>query len=49
MLCRGYGRESHLYIRKKPVLRRDCAFLACGLAVAVCTPVLFWLSSIGLV
>ncbi len=49
MLCRGYGRESHLYIRKKPVLWRDCAFLACGLAVAVCTPVIFWLSSIGLV
>jgi cobalt/nickel transport system permease protein len=48
MVCRGYGRESHLYIRKKPLLRRDAAFLATGLCVVVAVPVLFWLSSTGL-
>ncbi|MCU0632663.1 MAG: cobalt ECF transporter T component CbiQ [Methanolinea sp.] len=49
MLCRGYGRESHLYIRKKPVLLRDYAFLAAGLLVVIFTPVLAWLSPSGLI
>ena len=49
MLCRGYGRESHLYIRKKPLFRKDHAFLAAGLLVAVCTPIFFWVSWIGLI
>lgn len=42
MLCRGYGRESHLYISKKPLMSRDWAFLGAGLLVAVATPVLVW-------
>lgn len=48
MLCRGYGRESHLYIRKKPLERRDLFFLATCMPVVVCTPVIAWLSSQGL-
>jgi len=42
MLCRGYGRESHLYIAKKPLKSRDWAFLSAGLLLAVATPVLAW-------
>ncbi len=44
MLCRGYGRESHLYISKKPLMARDWVFLAAGLLVAIATPVLVWSS-----
>ncbi|MCQ8894588.1 MAG: cobalt ECF transporter T component CbiQ [Methanolinea sp.] len=49
MLCRGYGRESHLYIRKKPMGRGDYLFLATCLPVVICTPVIAWLLSSGLV
>jgi len=42
MLCRGYGRESHLYIAKKPLEGRDWAFLATGMALVIATPVLAW-------
>lgn len=48
MLCRGYGKESHLYIRKKPVLMRDYAFLAVGLAIVISTPVLAWIRAAGM-
>lgn len=48
MCCRGYGRESHLSLRKKPVLARDYVFLAAGLSVVIFTPVLAWLSAPGL-
>jgi cobalt/nickel transport system permease protein len=48
MLCRGYGRESHLYIRKKPLGRKDLVFLATCMPVVVCTPVIVWLASLGL-
>ena len=48
MLCRGYGRESHLYIRKKPFQERDILFLAASLPVIVCTPVIAWLSAQGM-
>ncbi|MEM2123730.1 MAG: cobalt ECF transporter T component CbiQ [Methanolinea sp.] len=47
MLCRGYGRESHLYIRRKPLRRADVAFLAACMPVVVCTPVAAWLLSGG--
>ena len=43
MLCRGYGRESHLYISKKPLVSRDWAFLAAGLVIVTATPVLVWI------
>jgi len=42
MLCRGYGRESHLFITKKPLLSRDWVFLATGMAVIIAVPVLTW-------
>ncbi|HUU75903.1 MAG TPA: cobalt ECF transporter T component CbiQ [Methanoregulaceae archaeon] len=42
MLCRGYGRESHLYIKKKPLKAVDWSFLFCGMAIVVLTPLLVW-------
>ena len=42
MLCRGYGRESHLYIAKKPLKGRDWTFLAAGLLLIIATPLLAW-------
>jgi cobalt/nickel transport system permease protein len=42
MLCRGYGRESHLYITKKPMRTGDWTFLACGMAVVIAVPILAW-------
>ncbi|MBP1928185.1 cobalt/nickel transport system permease protein [Methanolinea mesophila] len=43
MLCRGYGRESHLFITKKPLPTRDWAFLATGMVIIIAVPVLTWL------
>ena len=42
MLCRGYGRESHLYIARKPLKGYDWAVLATGMALVIATPVLAW-------
>ena len=42
MLCRGYGRESHLYIARKPLNGRDWVFLTAGMALVIVTPVLAW-------
>lgn len=42
MLCRGYGRESHLYIAKKPLKGKDWVFLTAGMALVIITPVLAW-------
>jgi cobalt/nickel transport system permease protein len=42
MLCRGYGRESHLYIAKKPMRTGDWTFLACGMALIILVPILAW-------
>jgi cobalt/nickel transport system permease protein len=39
MLCRGYGKESHIFITRKPLNRRDWTFLAACLAVVIATPV----------
>jgi cobalt/nickel transport system permease protein len=43
MLCRGYGRDSHLFIKKKPLLRQDWAFLGLGLVVIVAAPIATWI------
>lgn len=42
MLCRGYGKESHLYITRKPLKVNDWAFLSTGLLLVIITPVLAW-------
>jgi cobalt/nickel transport system permease protein len=35
MLCRGYGKHSHLFIEKKPITRPDWAFLSLSFTWAV--------------
>jgi cobalt/nickel transport system permease protein len=40
MLCRGYGRSSHLHIKKKPLRAGDWAFLLACFTFVVLTPVL---------
>lgn len=49
MLCRGYGRDSHLFITKKPLLSREWAFLACSLLFIIAIPVSVWLTSFRLI
>jgi cobalt/nickel transport system permease protein len=45
MLCRGYGRHSFLYVKKKPFSRGDLAFLSCSLVFVIAVPVTVWLSA----
>jgi cobalt/nickel transport system permease protein len=47
MLCRGYGRDSHLFITKKPLLHADWAFLAIGMTVIIAVPVLSWVTAVS--
>jgi len=42
MLCRGYGRDSHLFIAKKPLKQSEWAFLSLTMAFVVITPVWVW-------
>jgi cobalt/nickel transport system permease protein len=49
MLCRGYGKESHLYITKKPLQNREWAFLCAGIGIVVTTPVILYLQSLNLI
>jgi cobalt/nickel transport system permease protein len=48
MLCRGYGRSSFLYIKKKPLCRGDMAFLGLSLAFVIAIPVVVWLTALRL-
>jgi cobalt/nickel transport system permease protein len=43
MLCRGYGRHSHVFVAKKPLVPADWAFLAVGIAVPVLAALTFTL------
>jgi len=45
MCCRGYGRNSFLFVRKKPLRSSEWAFLTGSLAFVVIVPVMVWLSS----
>ncbi|MGD0534426.1 MAG: cobalt ECF transporter T component CbiQ [Methanoregula sp.] len=48
MLCRGYGRNSFLYIKKKPLCRGDMVFLCISLAFVIVIPISVWLTAIRL-
>lgn len=48
MLCRGYGRESHLFIAKKPLLTGEWAFLFSCIAFIVAIPVTVWFTQVRL-
>jgi len=43
MLCRGYGRHSHVFVTKKPLVPADWAFLTLGIAVPVISVLAFTL------
>ena len=45
MLCRGYGRHSFLYIKKKPLSRGDVAFLSVSIIFVIAVPVIFWVTA----
>jgi cobalt/nickel transport system permease protein len=48
MLCRGYGRDSHLFITKKPLHGYEWAFLSFSLIFIIAIPVSVWLTSFRL-
>lgn len=49
MLCRGYGRHSFLYVKKKSLGRGDLAFLSLSMAIVIAVPVVVWLVPVRLV
>jgi cobalt/nickel transport system permease protein len=48
MLCRGYGRNSFLYVKKKSLGRGDLAFLSLSLLYIIIIPVIVWLTEASL-
>ncbi|MFH0966223.1 MAG: cobalt ECF transporter T component CbiQ [Methanobacteriota archaeon] len=44
MLCRGYGKESHIYICKKSLQNPDIFFLIAGLSYVIAVPLICWFS-----
>lgn len=48
MLCRGYGRESYLFVERKPLKVREWAFLTLSLLFIIAVPVTIWLTAIRL-
>ena len=45
MLCRGYGKDSHIYISKKPFHRWDIFFLAGCLCYIIAVPLICWFTA----
>jgi cobalt/nickel transport system permease protein len=45
MLCRGYGRESYLFVTKKPLKSYEWIFLVISLVFIVAVPVLIWMTA----
>jgi cobalt/nickel transport system permease protein len=48
MLCRGYGKDSHIFIEKKPLHAYEWSFLLFCLIFAITVPVTIWLTAIRL-
>jgi cobalt/nickel transport system permease protein len=46
MLCRGYGKDSFLFVKKKPLCRGDTAFLGVSLAFVIAIPLIVWITAI---
>ncbi len=42
MLCRGYGRDSHIFVAKKPLRGTEWAFLFMSMAFVIVVPVWVW-------
>ena len=48
MLCRGYGKDSHIFIAKKPLRTVEWSFLLFCVCFAVIVPVATWLTRVQL-
>jgi len=49
MLCRGYGRESYLFVKKKPLRRYEWVFLTSSLLFIVAVPLVIWLTAVHII
>ena len=49
MLCRGYGRESYLFVVKKPLKGFEWAFLLVSMVFIISTPLTIWLTEIHVI
>ncbi len=49
MLCRGYGRESYLFVTKKPLGRFEWVFLTSSLIFIVAVPSVIWLTAVHII
>jgi cobalt/nickel transport system permease protein len=45
MLCRGYGRESYLFVEKKPLKTSEWAFLSLSLIFIAAIPLVVWVTA----
>jgi cobalt/nickel transport system permease protein len=45
MLCRGYGKDSHIFIAKKPLQSSEWTFLSLCLVFVIAVPVIIWMGS----
>lgn len=48
MLCRGYGRDSYLFVERKPLKGGEWAFLSFSLVFIIAVPLGVWLTSFRL-
>jgi cobalt/nickel transport system permease protein len=48
MLCRGYGKDSHIFVIKKPLRAAEWSFLVFCLFFVVAVPVTVWLNAVRL-
>lgn len=48
MLCRGYGKDSHIFVARKPLRPAEWSFLAFCLIFVIAVPVAVWLNAGGL-
>ena len=45
MLCRGYGKDSHIFITKKPLQSSEWTFLSVCLVFVIAVPVIIWMGA----
>lgn len=48
MLCRGYGKDSHIFVTKKPLRPAEWSFLLFTLLFACAVPLITWLAQVRL-
>jgi cobalt/nickel transport system permease protein len=48
MLCRGYGKNNHLFLKKKGLTGPEWGFLATGLSFIIAVPLAVWITRFAL-